>query len=166
MNKPLISVTKVTSAIVAAAILLLVLVIAGLFGFFSSNQAKKDFRPIAKNLNAISAKLVCDNGDGGHGPDNTTPWYDAFYYVKNSGNLPAELSSVVSQAGFSLKSPVASSRNQYSLTGSGSKAKLDISVANSPDSLTKTCADVGSYGLPIAAPSGQSVVEFNLTKTN
>jgi len=52
-----------------------------IMSFIFPNKAQTENKRIYKNLSTLHAKLICDNGDPGQGPDNTTPWYTAYYYI-------------------------------------------------------------------------------------
>ena len=43
------------------------------------NYAKNEAQPIEKALIKAGAVKKCEKGDGGHGPDNFRPWYNATF---------------------------------------------------------------------------------------
>jgi hypothetical protein len=95
----------VLAALAAGAIVLVVaalFVLAGAFGFFRNNPAKKAMAPITRSLAAVHPSRICDNGDSGHGVDNNQPWYTDYLSVDASPTLDATMTAAAHTAGFSL----------------------------------------------------------------
>lgn len=69
-------------------------------GWHIGNQAANDFKPIDKQIKEIGGVKLCDNGDGGYGIDNTTPWYQVYYTVPDTAGLTDKVKSIVAREGY------------------------------------------------------------------
>jgi hypothetical protein len=46
---------------------------------------------------------LCDNGDGGHGIDNTQPWYEVYFKIADRRSLTDVVKAKAAQAGYRLE---------------------------------------------------------------
>ncbi|HVX58303.1 MAG TPA: DUF4190 domain-containing protein [Candidatus Saccharimonadales bacterium] len=90
------------TTISAAFLILMLLAIAALGGFHTGNSAESASKPLATQIESIGGKKICSNGDGGHGIDNTTPWYDVYYTVPDNAHLTGKVKDIASSAGYNL----------------------------------------------------------------
>ena len=73
-----------------------------LLGGFYRNGPQSAFKPIGTKLVQLGGHMICDNGDNGHGLDNTTPWYRAYYSMPATDNLKSEVYAAAAAANFKL----------------------------------------------------------------
>jgi hypothetical protein len=111
-----------TTIIVAASIIVGVpvvgiVIIMALLGQFRDNVAADTAGPIGHSVEALAGHRVCDSGDAGYSPDNTQPWYQGYYEVKDSDSLAATLTADVAKQGYTLV-------NQPKLEGSHAPSQL------------------------------------------
>lgn len=97
---------RIVTAIVGGVALVLIggsaFSVARSVGLFHENIAETGFRPIAEALRASGSNLVCDQGDPGYGPDNTSPWYKAVFAAPRSVSLPDRVMEIAAKEGFML----------------------------------------------------------------
>jgi hypothetical protein len=79
---------------------ILFLVIAG--GGLRRNDAEKYVQPFITQIQEAGGRKLCENGDTGFGPDNTQPWYEAYYEIPNSAHLTYTVTTDAAQAGYPL----------------------------------------------------------------
>ena len=71
-------------------------------GAFRDNVAQDAVTPLANQLTSIGAHQICDEGDAGYSPDNSQPWYKAFYQVPNAASARLDFLDAASSSGFPL----------------------------------------------------------------
>ncbi len=149
-------------AIVTCAVAVLLLGVAIFsagrsFGLFSENVAETGFRPLADALSGSGANRVCEQGDAGFGPDNSSPWYKAVFAAPASIDLTDEVTRAAARQGFVLSSLriAAPGASQKLYQGTSSNRTLTIAVYQHGASMN-TCA--GST----TASSRSSSVELTL----
>jgi hypothetical protein len=75
----------VPGAVLGTAALVTVFVIIGnALGLWAGNAAETAARPAVDAYTNSGATVICENGDGGFGPDNQIPWFDAYLDVPAS----------------------------------------------------------------------------------
>ncbi|MGZ6005231.1 MAG: DUF4190 domain-containing protein [Candidatus Saccharimonadales bacterium] len=158
------------------------------FGGFhlGSNQAQKDFQPIGAKVESLGATKICDNGDGGHGFDNTQPWYSVYYLVKDSANLDENIKSTLASQGYVLiKDPQGQPlqisplyQTDIEQNNSSNPSRYEFLKATNGDKTLRLtinrnaivpldCNDVDGYGKPRS--TGPDVIlyfSFNLPDNN
>ncbi|MGD8373232.1 MAG: hypothetical protein PVI21_00010 [Candidatus Woesebacteria bacterium] len=78
---------KHKKAVIILSILIILLTgLTYLFNRLSNNLAENVARPIEKSLVEAGAVKMCSGGDAGHGPDNFSPWYNAYYSINKPEN--------------------------------------------------------------------------------
>ncbi|HVX58504.1 MAG TPA: hypothetical protein VG964_02080 [Candidatus Saccharimonadales bacterium] len=87
---------------IAAGIVLCLIIFFVLSDTVFANKAQKQLDAVYAGMKPIEATLICDNGDAGQGPDNTEPWYDAFYYTDKYPET--YLARTAQQKGYKLSS--------------------------------------------------------------
>jgi hypothetical protein len=81
-----------------------IIVVLGLIFLFTYNYAQAAAGGMESALAKEGAAKVCDRGDNGHGPDNSSPWYYAIYRVPGDHEHATNLiRKAAANAGFSLK---------------------------------------------------------------
>lgn len=150
----------VTLVVVLVAFpLALIVILFLMLGGFGGNTAQKEFNKFNADLKTLNAKKICDNGDSGRGIDNTTPWYDAYYFVANSPNLTSNLKNIAQSNGYDTYQAVSDSDSTEHLIGKRSGNELNIKI-NRNTSVTLRCSK--DYGKKRNTGS-KAIVEFNLT---
>jgi hypothetical protein len=90
------------------ALLGLIFIAIAIFAFFVqrylfSNRALEVADPIQTALMKKGARKICENGDGGRGPDNQTPWSQVFYDLPvDKHEAQAAVYQIADQNGFKL----------------------------------------------------------------
>jgi hypothetical protein len=82
----------------------------------STNYAADVAKPLEKSFVAAGATSVCQKSDSGHGPDNKTPWYQAYLSIPRSKNDTAALVMETS------------AKNNYPLTHANTSQRGPINV--------------------------------------
>lgn len=167
-----------------AFIVLALLAIAALGGFHTGNDAENASKPIIAQIDNIGGKKICSNGDGGHGIDNTTPWYDAYYTVPDTPQLTVKVKDIASRAGYNLAVDQATinqlhglpdsngvitepyggekynPKSDYLMGNNGDK-KLSITINRQTD-VALYCGS-GQYGRKQAAGNGIAIIDLSFT---
>jgi hypothetical protein len=74
-----------------------------LFNKSTANYAEEVAKPLEAALVQAGGKKICSRGDGGRGPDNTEPWYEAnFAFAETESRTIEIVESVTSQNGYRL----------------------------------------------------------------
>ncbi|HWZ66114.1 MAG TPA: hypothetical protein VNX65_04995, partial [Patescibacteria group bacterium] len=85
------------------AFLICVAILALLNAIPNTNVAKDVAMPLDRDLVSHSAVKNCESGDGGHGPDNTQPWYGSTYELPvGRTEAIALINDIASKHGFKL----------------------------------------------------------------
>ena len=71
-------------------------------GAFRDNVAQDAVAPLANQLTTMGAHRLCDEGDAGYSPDNSQPWYKAFYQVPNAASARLAFLHAAATSGFPL----------------------------------------------------------------
>lgn len=50
----------------------------------------------------VHPNKLCDDGDNGHGLDNSTPWHDGYYEVDLTSDIESLIKTAAGASGFSL----------------------------------------------------------------
>jgi hypothetical protein len=66
------------------------------------NVARDRAQPFIAKVQAAGGDKLCDNGDGGHGPDNYQPWYQTYYRISDHPGLTRKLESDAARLGLVL----------------------------------------------------------------
>jgi hypothetical protein len=91
----------VPGAVLGTAALVAVFVIIGnALGLWAGNAAETAAQPAVDAYTNSGAKLICENGDGGFGPDNRIPWFDAYLDVPASLATTERATAAIKAAGF------------------------------------------------------------------
>lgn len=168
---------KIAKWVLIIIIILIILIIARASFIYKSNEAKKEFTPIARELQNMNAQLICDNGDGGHGPDNLEPWYRAYYLVDLSPTLRDQIETIVGRQGFVLQSDTEYIKNlkgqgneildekfnessDYLIAHTAGKTFNVIISRNEPVALR--CSDVQTYGKKQIPDPEKAIIDFDL----
>lgn len=93
-----------TAIVVPVAILVIIGLPVVYFSYLLKNRAAELVSPLGKELVENGATKLCDSGDPGRGPDNTAPWYRAYYDLSMSKDAAISLVNM------------AASHNGYTLT--------------------------------------------------
>ncbi len=72
------------------------------FDIFGGNGAQDEAQSLVAMVRRTGGKELCDNGDGGHGLDNTKPWYQVYLEVDDRPRLAEEMKEAAARAGYSL----------------------------------------------------------------
>lgn len=133
------------------------------------NPAEKEAHSLESTL-SVHPKRLCDNGDPGRGPDNTTPWYDDYLTVADSPALVGDLTTAAQAQGFALSDDRAAVQHgrpmsPYSPTNVYLKGEHDgrilrITVFRHS---TAVLACSKGWGRKVTPYDGQAVVEVSLT---
>lgn len=93
----------VLSSILLAAVLGVIGYIV-YFGWLQTTNAAKDLgRPTTNTLIQQGAMQECETGDGGHGPDNSEPWYQVNLSIAKSEEDTIKLvQQVATENGYNL----------------------------------------------------------------
>lgn len=109
MNKvqpPKKSINKVRRALFVILTVVTVLATGCLIYYFTlqgMNEAKTAVSPLEKAIIAAGGTKQCEAGDGGHGPDNSEPWYQVYLSVeKNEEDTVKLLQKYTSENGYEL----------------------------------------------------------------
>lgn len=99
------NVTNKWSKITVAAMLLVILAGGAFWAFhLTHSDAASAAAPVEKSLLAQGATKVCGSGSSGHGPDDLTPIYTAYYETALSRDQASALiAKAASENGFNLK---------------------------------------------------------------
>ncbi len=136
---------------------------------FSSNKAKQEFQPFKATLGSLGATKLCDNGDSGHGIDNSTPWYTAYYSTANSTNLESQIITTGAKAGYDLKPDskmysdlkgLAGYTDSTYLAANDDGKTLDVRIALGTDQVALECG-VKNYGQEKSPGNNQAILEFS-----
>jgi hypothetical protein len=92
-----------TVAVVGAVALLVATI-----HLFDPNTAEELAAPTRDAYVDRGARLLCDSGDSGHGPDNLTPWYSAVLDVPTSVDVDATAERALRAAGFTPRTDATS----------------------------------------------------------
>lgn len=82
-NRPWLKIVIIVATIVAFVAFLYFMTPLGFISrlFLAPNYAEQEAKPIEKALVEAGAVKKCSNGDKGFGPDNTRPWYSAYFVI-------------------------------------------------------------------------------------
>ena len=83
-----------------AAMVIAVVYVGGLFGLTQGDPARDLGKSMVGTYTDGGASLICDNGDNGHGPDNRTPWYEAYVDVPAGQATEAKARDALRVAGY------------------------------------------------------------------
>jgi hypothetical protein len=152
------------------AIVVAVHFVASLLGLTQGNAAREIGEPAVNTYIAEHSTLVCENGDGGYGPDNRSPWYTAYLDVPKEVATEQFARDVLRDAGFT--SPVRGEAH----TGYGEEGPADsfavhdtsedggASIAVYPSgSVPRYCSDVGTYGDEMVIDDGRAIVVVSIS---
>lgn len=73
-----------------------------LIGRSYPNKAQVESDKFVKGISALHPKLICDDGDPGYGPDNTTPWYTGYYFIDANTNAQKTIEQSANHMGIQL----------------------------------------------------------------
>ena len=132
-----------------------------LIGGFRDNVADDAAQPIGQAIGSLHGRQVCAAGDAGYGPDNTQPWYQAYYEVKDTPAVERTVTVAATKQGYSLVE-----LNDKSLAKPPSKAlydkksgrELNVTISRGKDAIA-TC----NSGAQPRAASGNAIVYVGLT---
>lgn len=82
---------------------LLLLVVAVKSGIFGGNAAQHEAHAFVASVQRAGGRKVCDNGDGGFGPDNRQPWYQVYIDIADRPGLTDEIRVEAARAGYPLE---------------------------------------------------------------
>ena len=97
--------TNKWSKVTVVAVLLVILAFGAFWVFhLNHSDAASAANPLEKSLLAKGATKVCGSGSSGHGPDDLTPIYTAYYETAlNRDQASALVTQAASEDGFNLK---------------------------------------------------------------
>lgn len=174
----------VFTLISAAFLIISLLAIAALGGFHTGNDAESASKPIVSQIDKIGGKKICSNGDGGHGIDNTTPWYDVYYTVPDSAQLTGEVKHIASGAGYTLSVDHATINQLHGLPDSkgvvtepyggekynpksdylmGKNGNKQLSVTINRQTAVALYCGGGQYGRKQTADNGIAIIDLSFT---
>ena len=150
-----------------------------ILSYIFPDKAVAENHKIYKNLNQLHASLICDNGDSGDGPDNSTPWYTAYYYVDGTSNTEQKIRDFAANSGYQLTTDTAyinqlqgkDSVEPYGneafntssvyLTGTNHNKTLQLTIAKN-GSVPAYC-DTGTYGRSVSVKPGKYILYTTIT---
>lgn len=99
------NITNKWGKITVAAVLFVVIAVGAFWVFhLTHSDATSVAAPLEKSLLAQGATKVCGSGSSGHGPDDLTPIYTAYYEtILNRDQASALITKAASDNGYSLK---------------------------------------------------------------
>ena len=93
----------ITGLSIIIGVPLIVLVgLYALIGGFRDNVADDAAQPIGQAIGSLQGRQICASGDAGYGPDNTQPWYQAYFEVKDSPEVKAVVTAAGAKQGYTL----------------------------------------------------------------
>ncbi|HMH58709.1 MAG TPA: hypothetical protein VK537_05970 [Galbitalea sp.] len=163
----------VPGAVLGTAALVAVFVIIGnALGLWAGNAAETAARPAVDAYTNSGAKLICKNGDGGFGPDNRIPWFDAYLDVPKSLATTERATAALKAAEFDAPSLKAVDPGYGDAPPAGSFALASgsgdhhTSVQVYPSgSAPLYCTENGidKYGKPYTPKAGRALVEVQVS---
>jgi hypothetical protein len=154
-----------------AALVAVIVLIGVALGLWAGNAAETAARPAVDAYTNSGAKVICENGDGGSGPDNRTPWFSAYLDVPDSFATKGRAVSALKAADFDAPRLKAADAPDADAPPTGSFAVISGSgnhdgwvdvYPSGPVPLD--CSGSGSdYGSPYQPKSGRALVVVNVT---
>lgn len=91
------------------------------------NKAEVETKKFINGISALHPSFICDDGDPGYGPDNTTPWYTGYYYIDASTSAQSIISQSASSRGIQLTTDTSYTQQ---LKGQSSEAPFGDEIFN------------------------------------
>jgi hypothetical protein len=132
-----------------------------LIGGFRDNVADDAAQPIGQAIGSLHGRQVCAAGDAGYGPDNTQPWYQAFYEVKDSPDIQPIVTAAARKQGYSLvelNDKALAKPPSQALYDKKSGRELNVTISRGKDAIA-TC----NSGAESHAAAGNVIVFIGLT---
>lgn len=112
--------------------------------FLAPNYAEEVAKPIEKALVEAGAVKVCSNGDKGVGPDNETPWYNAYLELNKNRTQTEELVHDTAESnGFALEAASDHSQNNKGYLGDDVYVGVEKTPGTQPRELTIALSNSG-----------------------
>jgi hypothetical protein len=70
---------------------------------FGGNAAYDEAQTLVAGVRQAGGRELCDNGDAGHGIDNTQPWYRVYFKIADRPSLTDDVKAKAAQAGYRLE---------------------------------------------------------------
>lgn len=102
---------------------------------YRHNVAEEPGKALGAAIIDSGGDPICEDGDGGHGPSNTEPWYEAFHDFDDPSQALLVMTETAADAGFSLEPGHDVDGNPYELSGGGlvligesNGSRLEVSI--------------------------------------
>lgn len=132
------------------------------------NPAAAAAAPLEHEIEAAGGKPLCTNGDAGRGPDNFSPWHEAYFTAARNSATLQRLRQQVRSAGFTNLRHVperASSfadAQRFTLGSTTTEAhRADLALELSPSGTQLNCDS--NYGRTYRPARNQVVIDLLLT---
>jgi hypothetical protein len=158
----------------AAALVVVIVFIGNALGLWAGNAAETDARPAVDVYTNSGAKVICENGDGGFGPDNRQPWFDEYLDVPESLATTEHAAGALKEAKFDAPrvkavepfDGVAPPAGSFEVTSDSGNHLAFIDVYPS-GSAPLFCTDNGiEYGKPYTPKAGRALVVVQVSLPN
>ncbi|MEO6115049.1 MAG: hypothetical protein ABIP33_01585 [Pseudolysinimonas sp.] len=159
-----IRVASPVAVLSTAALVVGVYFLASLLGLTQGNQAADLGRPLTADYTSHGARLICDNGDGGYGPDNRSPWYDAFLEAPASLGTEAQARKALKLSGFSDLRPSddAPPAHGFALTSGTTDRSAGVVVFEKGGTSLYCSNGNVKYGTKYTPPAGSVLVHVSV----
>jgi hypothetical protein len=143
------TVLKIVGLIIAGIVLFCLIAL-----FFFNNRAKESLQGLERSLLSNGATKVCERGDGGHGPDNSTPWYEAILSIaKNEDDTISLVRKFAKEDGFDFTHATLQNRGPigvddkfidkwyFDVTSAKARSGIKFTAAVNANGLATACKD-------------------------
>jgi len=132
------------------------------------NPAATAAVPLEDEIRAAGGSALCTNGDAGRGPDNFSPWHEAYFTAPRSQASPARLQQLAAAAGYvdlrraaGRASSFGDSERFTLRSGAASAHRTDLTVEVSPTGTQLDCDS--DYGRTFRPAHDQVVIDLTTT---
>jgi len=125
-----------------------------------TNPAQASLRPFSDKVDQIGGTRLCDAGDPGIGPDNTSPWYSVAYVLPDTPDFNYDIVALAQKYGYVMAPPPDTSG------GGGDDPTMSITSRRGGDTLvlaiSRSPVDCGLAGYLRERDVGNGRVILNL----